>query len=69
MSGHLGHIREHLSQQSEPSQLRGNQIKSLFDLCNSAKPVRHAETKPSIKDIRIAKMAHYRFKMLQFGVR
>jgi hypothetical protein len=56
--------REHLSQQREPSQLRWDQIESAFDVCNPFKPVRHAETDPRIKDVRIAEMAHYLFKVL-----
>ena len=65
---HSSKIREYLSQQLEPSELRWDQIKSLFDLCNPAKPVRHAETKASLKDVRIAEMAYYRVEMPQFGV-
>lgn len=67
-TSHLSKIREYLSQQREPSHLQRNQIESLFDLGDPGKPVGHAETKAGIKDVRIAEMAYYRFKMRQFGV-
>lgn len=67
-TSHSSKIREYLPQQREPSDLQRNQIESLFDLGNPGEPVGHAETKGGIKDIRVAEMAYYRFKMRQFGV-
>jgi len=43
-------------------------MKSLFDLGYPVKPVGHTETKAGIKDVRIAEMPYYRFKMRQFQV-
>jgi hypothetical protein len=67
-TSHSSKLREYLSQHREPSDLQRDQMESLFDLDNPVKPVRHAEPKAGIKDVRIAEMAYYRFQMPQFGV-
>lgn len=65
---HSSKIREYLSQQREPSDLRRDQMKFLFYLGNPSKPVGHAEIKARLKEVRIAEMTNYRFKVPQFGV-